>query len=151
MRLKSLLLLLVLLVSSIVAAQTPYCLETGHKISIRILSTIKSDEPLESSPTAKVAGDVYDETGEYILIESGTPVTLQVEVRKANLSGDVGRIAITPISTTAYNGREITFEAEPIIYLGNENGFFRSQMNVSVLEGTAFTASIANKYCFKIE
>ena len=103
------------------------------------------------TPSAEVAGDVYDETGEFILIRKGTPVTLQVETRKANLSGSVGRITITAISTTAYNGREITFGAEPIIFRGNDNDFFRSQMNVVVPEGTAIVAPIANQYCFKIK
>lgn len=76
---------------------------------------------------------------------------MQVETRKANLSGNVGRITITPISTTAYNGREVTFEAEPIVYMGNDNDFFASKSNVIVPEGTAIVAPIANKYCFKIK
>lgn len=132
-------------------AQTSYCLPAGHKISIRILSTLNSKKDTRMTPSAEVAGDVYDETGEFILIRKGTPVTLQVETRKANLSGSVGRITITAISTTAYNGREITFEAEPIIFRGNDNDFFRSQMNVVVPEGTAIVAPIANQYCFKIK
>lgn len=132
-------------------AQTSYCLEAGHKISIRILSTLDSKKNITTNPTAEVVHDVYDETGEFILIRKGTLVTLQVTARKANLSGDVGKITITPISTSAFNGREITFEAEPIVFTGNDNDFFRSKMNVTVPEGTAMVAPIANPYCFKVK
>lgn len=130
--------------------QNRYCIQRGHNVSVTILDNLNSQEST-SSPTAIVAGDVYDDSGTIILIRKGTPVLMQIQCRKASLSGDVGKISITPISTQAFNGREITFFAEPIEFEGNDNAFFRSQKKVTIAAGTSFIASIANTYCFNMQ
>lgn len=131
-------------------AQNNHCIEKGRKISVIITQEINSPKDLKT-PTAEVAGDVYDEAGEVVLIKKGTPVYIQVRCHRANVTGSVGEITIVPISTLAYNEREITFDAEPIVFRGNENAVFRSQMKAVVAKGTAFIAPIANTYCFNTQ
>ncbi|MGM9837418.1 MAG: hypothetical protein ACI30A_02885 [Paludibacteraceae bacterium] len=146
-------LLILLFLSAFVSAQETkkVCLQKGSNISIVILSQIDSQK-FKGTPEAKVAADVWDADGEIVLIKKGTPVTLQVNCRKASLSGDVGRIEIQPISTSAFNGREITFDySNPIVFVGNENGVFASRQNARVASGTAFIATLGNTYCFKVD
>lgn len=127
------------------------CLQKGTNISIVILSRIDSQN-FKGVPDAQVAADVWDGDGETILIKKGSPVTLQVICRKASLSGDVGRIEIQPISTMAYNGREVTFNTNnPVVFTGNENGFLASRQKAMIAAGTAFIGTISNTYCFNIE
>lgn len=146
---KQILFLFLLLCSVSVYGQR-YCLQAGHRVSIIVLDELNSQKPA-FSPSAVVAGDVYDDQGRKILIPKGTPVLLQVHFRKASLTGDVGQITITPVSTQAINGREITFVAEPIVFEGNDNDFFRSQKKVIIAARTALVASVANTYCFKVQ
>ncbi len=131
-------------------AQSNYCIEQGRKISVVITQEINSQKDF-GTHLAEIVGDVYDESGEVVLIKKGTPVYIQVRCRRANVTGNVGEITITPISTLAYNDREITFDAEPIVFTGNENAVFRSQMKAVVAKGTAFIAPIANTYCFNLQ
>lgn len=140
--------LLALCVVSFSYAQNAFYLRAGHRVSIVLLTELDSQQR-PTSPSAVVAADVYDDSGAVLLIRKGTSVLVQVQCRKASLSGDVGQISVLPISTQAVNGREITFVAEPAVWEGAENEFFRSQKKVVVPVGTAFVASIANTYCFR--
>lgn len=145
---KKVLSIAILLSAVMVSYAQSYCIEQGRKISVIVTQEINSQGKI-GTPTAEVAGDVYDETGEVVLIKKGTPVYIQVRCRKANVTGNVGEVTITPISTLAYNDREITFDATAITFTGNENALFRSQMKAVVAKGTAFIAPVANTYCFK--
>ncbi|HCS87423.1 MAG TPA: hypothetical protein DIW30_03095 [Bacteroidales bacterium] len=133
-----------------VNGQNHYCIQHGHNVSVTILDSLNSQKST-SSPTAIMAGDVYDDSGTIILIRKGTPVLMQMQCRRASLTGGVGKIILTPISTQAVNGREITFSAEPIEFEGNDNAFFRSQKDVTIVAGTSFIATIANNYCFNMQ
>lgn len=143
-------LVILLFMGKMAYAQNNYCLEQGRKISVIITQEINSQKDF-GTHLAEIVGDVYDESGEVVLIKKGTPVYVQVRCRRANVTGNVGEITITPISTLAYNDREITFDAEPIVFTGNENAVFRSQMKAVVAKGTAFIAPIANTYCFNMQ
>lgn len=147
---KQYLCLLLLFCAISMNGQSRYCIQRGHNVSVTILDNLDSQKST-SSPTAIVAGDVYDDSGTIILIRKGTPVLMQMQCRRASLSGDVGKITLTPISTQAVNGREITFSAEPIEFEGNDNAFFRSQKKVTIVAGTSLIASVANTYCFNMQ
>lgn len=130
------------------AQDVKVCLEEDTRISIVLMQDINSQK-FRGIPAAEVAADVWNEDGDMILIRKGTPVTLQVKVRKANIDS-AGKIEIKPISTTAYNGREISFADDGLVeFLGNTDAFFSGKSKVKVVKGTAFSARIANKYCFK--
>lgn len=139
--------LFVVMMSVCAFGQNQYCIQAGHQVSVILLDELNSQRKI-SSPSAIVAGDVYDDHGRKVLIRKGTPVLLQVKCRKASLSGDVGQITILPVSTQAVNGREITFVADAIVFEGNDNAYFRSQKKAVITQGTAFVAKIGNTYCF---
>ncbi len=50
---------------------------------------------------AVIAGDIYDEYGEMLLIKNGTHVDIQVKAYKGTQMGNTGKIEIIPISTSA--------------------------------------------------
>lgn len=83
-------------------------LERGTSLSVRITSLVSSQSKGDS-PTAIVENDVKDKTGN-ILIKRGTPVTLQVERKKAKGCGKAGFVNIKCISTTAVDGQNISLE-----------------------------------------
>ncbi len=101
-------------------------------------------------PTVLIAGDVYDADGYYILIKKDTSVDIQFNAVKGSVWGDVGRLEVTPISTTAFNGRLIAFETEPVVFSGNDS-FSGKRMQAKVTKGTTFRAVIANDYYFNID
>ncbi len=112
--------------------------------------TEETSSQTHQPPTFIILGDVYDDSGSYIIIKAKTKVTVQLNVRKGNVWGDVGKIEITPIATKAVNGRQIAFVAEPIVFKGNES-FVSAGMQAKISEGTSFIATIANNYVFNIE
>ncbi len=124
-------------------------LSKGTTVAVMFVENIKSNAQY---PTANVvvSGDVYDDFGNYIIIQQNTPVMVQLNVRKGKIWGDVGKIEVTPISTQAVNGRQITFVAEPIVFKGNES-IISAGMQATVSEGTSFIATIANNYFFTLK
>lgn len=129
--------------------QQKYCLNAGTKISIVLQDKISSQTANPGYIKAKIAADIYDEEGNKILINKGAPVNLQVKIRKATVFGEQGMIELIPISTTAYNGRDVTFDNEAVCFYGNEDALFSRKKKVVVTEGTSFIATIANTTCFK--
>ncbi len=124
-------------------------LSKGTTVAVTIVENIRSNEQY---PTAKVvvSGDIYDDSGSYIIIKQNTPVTVQLNIRKGKITGDVGKIEVTPISTKAVNGRQIAFIAEPVVFKGNEH-IFNTGMQARISAGTSFIATIANNYVFNVE
>ncbi len=124
-------------------------LSKGTTVAVTIVENIRSNEQY---PTAKVivSGDVYDDSGSYIIIKQNTPVTVQLNIRKGKITGDVGKIEVTPIATKAVNGRQIAFIAEPVVFKGNEH-IFNTGMQARISAGTSFIATIANNYVFNVE
>ncbi len=124
-------------------------LSKGTTVAVTIVENVRSNEQY---PTAKVvvSGDVYDDSGSYVIIRQNTPVTVQLNIRKGKITGDVGKIEVTPIATKAVNGRQIAFIAEPVVFKGNEH-IFNTGMQARISAGTSFIATIANNYVFNVE
>ena len=122
------------------------CLNKGTYISVKFLDPVNSKTC--NIPRAVIAGDIYDEWGEHLLIKAGTVVDIQLNCRRGTLVGDVGRIEVVAISTKAVDGRLIQFTNEPAIFNGNE-ALFVSRSQVNLKEGTTFQAKTLNDYCFK--
>ncbi len=124
-------------------------LSKGTTVAVTIVENIRSNDRY---PTAKVvvSGDIYDDSGSYIIIKQNTPVTVQLNIRKGKITGDVGKIEVTPIATKAVNGSQIAFIAEPVVFKGNEH-IFNTGMQARISAGTSFIATIANNYIFNIE
>ncbi len=124
-------------------------LSKGTTVAVTIVENIRSNEQY---PTAKVvvSGDIYDDSGSYIIIKQNTPVTVQLNIRKGKITGDVGKIEVTPIATKAVNGRQIAFIAEPVVFTGNES-IVSAGMQAKISAGTSFIATIANNYVFNVE
>ncbi len=146
---KKLLLLTLTLVCILPIFAQSVRLSKGTTIAVTFVENIISNTQY---PTANVvvSGDVYDDSGNYIIIQQNTPVMVQLNVRKGKIWGDVGKIEVTPISTQAVNGRQIAFVAEPVVFKGNES-FVSAGMQAKISEGTSFIATIANNYVFNIE
>lgn len=123
------------------------CLNAGTYISVKFLDPVNSKSC--NIPRAVIAGDIYDEWGESLLIKAGTVVDIQLNCRRGTLVGDVGRIEVVAISTKAVDGRLIQFSSEPAVFNGNE-ALFVSRSQVKLKEGTTFQAKTLNDYCFKI-
>ncbi len=123
-------------------------LPKGTVVTVKFLQD--TDSKKARTPEVCVAGDVYDLDGEHILIKKDTPVDIQLNAQRGSVWGDAGRIEITPISTTAYNGRLIAFENEYVVFSGTES-WRSSKMQVKITKGTTFRAAIANDYYFTIE
>ena len=123
------------------------CLNAGTYISVKFLDPVNSKSCI--TPRAVIAGDVYDELGEHILIKGGTKVDIQLNCRRGTLVGDVGKIEVVAISTKATDGRLIQFDSEPAVFHGNE-AIFISRTQVKLREGQTFQAKTLNDYCFKI-
>ncbi len=124
-------------------------LSKGTTIAITIIENIRSDEQSTSAKVV-VSGDVYDDSGSYIIIRQNTSVTIQLNIREGKITGDVGKIEVTPIATKAVNGRQIAFIAEPVVFKGNEH-IFNTGMQARISAGTSFIATIANNYVFNVE
>ncbi len=118
-------------------------------ITITIHESTTSDS--KGTPMASVAGDVYDETGEYILIKHGALVRLQIErTRGSSFYNDAGVIKITPISTSAYNGRLIALQAKTVEFTGAESAL-KSRRAARIEAGTTFIGYTTDKYVFTLE
>ncbi len=134
---------------------SPICFAEQIKLSKGTTVAVMFTENMRSNgqyPTANVvvSGDVYDDSGSYIIIKQNTPVTVQLNIRKGKITGDVGKIEVTPIATKAVNGRQIAFIAEPVVFKGNEH-IFNTGMQARISAGTSFIATIANNYVFNVE
>ncbi len=123
-------------------------LSKGTVVAITIIEDVSS--PMNQPPMVIISGDVYDDSGSYIIIKAKTKVTVQLNVRRGNVLGDVGKIEVTPIATKAVNGRQIAFVAEPVVFKGNEH-IFNAGMQARISAGTSFIATIANNYVFNVE
>lgn len=82
----------------------------GSTISLKINQNIKITSKL-TYIVVSVDGDVYDESGEYVVIEDGAPAEMRVSISKPDLwSGDRGRIVLTPTSVETITGRTIALK-----------------------------------------
>ncbi len=145
---KQLLIICICLFTVITLRAEQVRLSCGTVISVKIMQDTDSKSGVV--PMTIVAGDVYDDMGKRVVIKKNTPVDIQFNYRQENLTGDVGLIEITPISTTSVDGRLITFVTESIIFKGNES-IRRSRMQARISAGTSFIATIANDYVFNVE
>ncbi len=123
-------------------------LSKGTVITVSFAKSMTSQDT--TTPRIVVMGDVYDDSGTYIIIKANTEVVVQLNIRKGNIWGDVGKIEVTPIATKAVNGRQIAFIAEPVVFKGNEH-VFNTGMQARISAGTSFIATIANNYVFNVE
>lgn len=87
-----------------VFAATP--LERGKGLSVRITSAINSKNLKNNTTMAIVDGDVKSQDGT-VLIKRGTPVTLQLNGKKAKGCGKAGYVEVSCLSTTATDGQTI--------------------------------------------
>lgn len=146
--LKLLLFVILNIISTIplAARQDEILLRRGTVISVVIKQEVRTNRKA-SIPKVEVAGDVYDEAGEYILIKKGTPVDVYMNVtRPSSIEWEAGVIEITPISTTAVDGRLINFREQKERFEGRENSLFR--LNAIIKRNTSIVATIANDYIF---
>lgn len=83
----------------------------GTTISLKINKDIKVTAKMNFI-TATVEGDVYDESGEYVVIEDGASTEMRVTITKKDFwgSGDPGRITLTPTSVETVTGRTIALK-----------------------------------------
>ncbi len=103
---KSLAIILASLIFNLsVFAATP--LERGTTVSVRLTSSANSKQ--KTNPTAIIENDVKNREG-VVLIKRGTPVTLQIERKKAKGCGKGGYLHVKCVSTTAVDGQHITLE-----------------------------------------
>lgn len=58
-----------------------------------------------------VDADVYDQTGQSVLIQKGTQVKLYAEIKKNGAPGKPGKIVINSASTTSVDGKTIPLTA----------------------------------------
>ena len=103
---KTILALLALLICIPLSAQK-YELSNGQSIAIRLTSEIKSKNKRQPTPIAIVDCDIYDKSGEKVLIRRGTAVELSLQTQRAKGVGEAGWIQLECVSTTAVDGQNI--------------------------------------------
>lgn len=98
--------LLVALVICGAASAQEYNLKSGQQIPVRIMSSVSSDNHMQSLPMAIVDANITDSNGN-ILISRGTHVVLNTERVRRKGVGKAGYIQIDCLTTTAVDGQTI--------------------------------------------
>ena len=88
------------------ASAQNYNLTAGQPIPVRILSSVSSDNRLQSLPMAIVDSNITDSEGN-VLISRGTNVVINTEVTRRKGVGKPGYIKIDCLTTTAVDGQTI--------------------------------------------
>lgn len=122
-------------------------LPAGTAITIRTINKLDSQKPKKRTVFV-VNGDIWDESGEVILIREGTPADVQIFIRRATAYGEKAMIQFQPISTKAFNGRLVGFKEQKVVFSG---GNYKKQKKVVLPEGTSFCGYTANDLYFNIE
>lgn len=122
------------------------------KLPAGTIVTIKTLQPLSSKKKSlaicAVNADIWDESGEFIIIKEGTPADVQVFIQGASIFGEAGSVTFQPISTAAFNGRLVGFDKQQVVFSGSDYLF---QRRVKLPAGTSFRAYTANDLYFTIE
>ena len=82
-------------------------LANGTSIPVRITTPIDSKASFEQNIAAIVERNIYDDSGNIVLIRRGTPVVMHADIQKARGVGKPGSIKLTALTTTAVDGQTI--------------------------------------------
>lgn len=79
----------------------------GQNVPIRLMTDINSKSRTQPTPHAIVDANIMDAKGENIVIRRGTPVVMDIEIKRARGVGKAGYIKINCISTSSVDGQTI--------------------------------------------
>lgn len=90
--------------------QHPYLLRGGTEIGIKTVGAASGDFDYNEL-AGVVTSDIYDNTGEKLIIRSGSPAQLHCKVLKPKTIGRPGKILVTGATTKAVNGTPINLNS----------------------------------------
>lgn len=130
-----------------------YILPAGTSVVVKIISpiTIEKKGSDHIKVDAIVFGDVYDQSGEKILIANGTVVEVQTLITRPSFYGSAAKLVINPISCLAVDGRAVMFDDYYHFEAsGDEDAVFSKYKSLSVPSGTCFNARTAQQLVFTV-